>query len=173
MKHFLKAIIPPCKTLFFFFDPSSNLGFTDFLDFIDEEHALAEMYFKAMGGGGTMGGGAKPDIVGAKIAATLATGSGRPSVGNTAPAAGRCAMCNAAHALTDCSSCRDADAEAKKRACSAARACFRCLETGHIARNCRTEIRCASCQQPHHSWAHAIQPSCDGGARNDAGGGGA
>ena len=152
---------------------NADLGFTDFLDFVDEEHSLAEMYLRAMGNGGTANGGAKPQIVGAKIAATTATSGGGPGVGGSAPAAGKCALCNATHSLAECSSFRDADVGAKKRACSVARACFRCLEAGHIARDCRAETRCASCQGSHHSWAHTIQPARDGGAANNAGGGGA
>ena len=152
---------------------NADLGFSDFLDFVDEEHSLAEMYFRAMGSFGATGGGAKPPVVGAKIAATSAMGGGKSSAGSAAPTPGKCPLCNAAHTLAECHPFRDADAETKRRACSATRACFKCLEPGHIARDCRTETRCTTCQRPHHSWAHAIQPARDGGAANDAGGGAA
>ena len=145
---------------------ATDLGFSEFLEFIDEEHQLAEMYFRVLGSNVANGNGGKTPLVGAKVAATSASTSSKP--GGAAATAGRCAACGAGHVLTECSTFRDADADAKRRACATARACYRCLEGGHIARDCKAEVRCTTCQRPHHTWAHAIQR--EGGAANDAGG---
>ena len=145
---------------------ATDLGFSEFLDFIDDEHRLAEMYLRVMGSNTASNNGGKTPLVGAKVAATSASTSGKP--GGAATTAGRCAACGAGHALTECSTFRDADADAKRKACALARVCYRCLEGGHIARDCKAEIRCATCQRSHHTWAHTIQR--EGGAANDAGG---
>ena len=49
------------------------------------------------------------------------------------------------------------DLAAKKKAVMSAGACFKCLEGGHIARYCKAEMKCATCQRPHHTKAHELQ----------------
>ena len=127
-----------------------ELDFGDFLKFLDEEHAVAELMARAMGG---QQGGQKA-IVGAKVAATNIQEGPRAALGN--PIASKCCACGSSHALAGCASFRDMGAMEKRKLCQTAGICYKCLGTGHAARFCKEEGRCATCGGPHHASVHNL-----------------
>ena len=95
---------------------------------------------------------------GAKVAATLATPATTPKAAvKTAPKSTGCVVCGAGHSIAGCEKFRELETGAKKTAVYNAGACFKCLEKGHLARDCKFEGRCATCQRAHHDAAHVLQ----------------
>ena len=131
-----------------------DLSFDEFLNFVDEEHAQSEMFFKAMADK-TGTGQAKTPVVGAKVAATSAATQVKTAAAPTSSTG--CPACGANHLVAECAKFRDSSADDKRRICMSAGVCFRCIEMGHLARNCRSGVSCATCQQRHHTWAHVLQ----------------
>ena len=145
---------------------SMELGFEDFLKFLDEEHAVAELMARAMG---SQQGGQKA-VVGAKVAATNIQEGPRAVLGN--PSALKCCACGSSHALTGCASFRDMGAIEKRKLCQVAGICYKCLGAGHAARFCKEEGKCATCNGPHHASVHnlfAPQARATGGGSTGSG----
>ena len=128
-----------------------DLGFADFLEFLNEEHAVAEMMTRSTANAQAVQRTAQM----AKVAATSAE-----KVGVKPAEKDACSMCKANHPLTACTAFRNASAEEKRRACISGRICYRCLVPGHSARTCKDGGNCSSCGQAgHHALVHVLFPS--------------
>ena len=127
-----------------------DLGFADFLEFLNEEHAVAEMMTRSTANAQA----AQRTTQMAKVAATSAEKAGsKPAEKDV------CGMCKANHPLTACTAFRNASAEEKRRVCISGRICYRCLMPGHGARFCKEGGSCSSCgQSGHHALVHALFP---------------
>ena len=132
-----------------------ELSFLEFLNFINERHEFLDRFNRTMATPAHVSGASKAQGGGAKVAATTVA----PAATTTKPAAkaAGCAACGATHSMADCAKFASMEAGAKRRACMSAGACFRCLETGHLAATCGAEMKCATCQRAHHSAAHELQ----------------
>lgn len=133
-------------------EKNEDLTFSDFLRFLDEEHAVAELLAKAMQGAQA---GPKTGQPPARIAAT-GMGKERSQGGLAKTPARECCVCGAGHAVTACSAFRSMSAADKRKQCQSGGLCFKCLERGHAARFCPEEGKCASCGQMHHTLLHAL-----------------
>ena len=131
-------------------DNGKDLGFEDFLQFVDEEHAVAELMAKAMGGAQS----GQKQIVGAKVAATSIQEGGR--TGMAAAKASGCRACGAGHALQACEAFRDMGAAEKRKLCQVGEICYKCLGSGHAARFCKEEGQCGKCSRQHHTSVHNL-----------------
>jgi hypothetical protein len=84
------------------------------------------------------------------------------AVGVPPPAATRrdttaCVYCTAAdHALEDCKAFKVLPVAEAKKWIMEAYLCFRCLQPGHGARDCKTDIECSACARNHHTQMHDI-----------------
>ena len=93
----------------------------------------------------------------AKVAATTASSSTASKAANAAPKTTGCAACGSNHQMHACEKFEGLELAAKRKTIMTSGACFRCLEGGHIARYCKAEVSCATCQRPHHTKAHEMQ----------------
>ena len=65
------------------------------------------------------------------------------------------------------------DPETRKQSLRRSGRCFNCLTRGHLGRDCRSKLRCATCVGRHHlsicdkTGQHAIPKNKDTGARTD------
>ena len=66
----------------------------------------------------------------------------------------QCCFCQQSHSSQDCHTV--AGVESRRQALRKSGRCFICLGRGHMARNCRSRIKCLSCKGRHHV---AICPS--------------
>ena len=60
-----------------------------------------------------------------------------------------CIFCNKKHFSAQCRTV--VDMQKRKELIQKSGRCFRCLGTGHIARNCQTTSNCRNCQKRHHT----------------------
>ena len=130
-------------------------SFADFLEFLDEEHTLAEMLARAWQDAQA----AQKTMQFAKVAAT--------NVGKVAAKEGGgegCLMCGASHMLTSCTAFRNATPIEKRKVCIGKSICYRCLGQGHGSRSCQSGGSCATCSGPHHSLLHALFPPASNNA---------
>ena len=106
---------------------------------------------------------------GARVAATTAapkapTAPAAPAAAASkaaakpAPRSTGCIVCGTAHTMARCERFRGLETGAKQTAIMNAGACFKCLESGHLARHCTAAMTCDICQQNHHGAAHELQP---------------
>ena len=136
-----------------------ELNFTEFLEFINERHDFLDHLNRitATTGGHTVqrsGGGGSS----AKVAATsTAPAAATKAAAKAAPKSTGCVVCGAGHSIAVCEQFRELEIGAKKTAVYNAGACFKCLERGHLARDCKFEGRCVTCQRAHHDAAHTLQ----------------
>ena len=137
----------------------SDMEFAQFLEFVDEEHTIADMTSRYSDNQQQ-----SKQTQGAKIAATnaaSATKAGGPTASKTTP--GSCLRCGAAeHKLTDCGVYRELTSTDRRKFCMNLRLCFRCLEVGHMATKCEATNVCDICQMPHHTLTH---PTPAGGSK--------
>ena len=61
----------------------------------------------------------------------------------------KCAYCDGTHKSHLCKTVTDH--QVRKKILSTKNRCFICLCPGHVARNCRTNMRCLKCNRRHHS----------------------
>ena len=127
-----------------------DLGFADFLEFLNEEHAVAEMMTRSTANAQAVQRTAQM----AKVAVTSAERAAAKPAEKEA-----CSMCKASHSLIACTAFRNASAEEKRRACISGRICYRCLMPGHGQRSCKDGGSCSSCGQNHHTLIHVLFPS--------------
>ena len=68
----------------------------------------------------------------------------------------KCSMCEDSHSLPNCSKFQQMSAEQRVSYAFSCRLCFRCLSTGHIARECLSTVTCTApnCGKPHSKWLH-------------------
>ena len=135
-----------------------DLVFTDFLEFVDEEHAIFDQMHRAMGGisavaTGGGGGKAAPSV---KVAAAGVSSAVKDLPKAAAPAGGACPACGAGHGISDCAAFQDKPMEEKRLVCITVRLCYKCLATGHSAARCAMEVVCATCNGAHHTLSHEI-----------------
>ena len=143
-------------------------GFSVFLTFLNDEHTFLQRYNACY----PQNSGQAPaasKAQGAKVAATGAApaskgtpaGSSKAAPGS-APTASvteppKCMSCSQAHGVEECTTFKALSVEAKKKACSDAGACFRCGSPGHLARRCRSDAKCATCNKAHKTILHEVQ----------------
>ena len=132
-----------------------DMTFREFLKFINERHDFLDQLNRTMAGSSFQPGVSK-GAGGAKVAATVAAPAAAAAPKAT-PSSTGCAACGAGHSLSACPRFVDMDAGAKRKICSGAGACFRCLERGHLASSCGSEAKCGSCGGAHLSAAHGLQ----------------
>ena len=131
-----------------------ELKFGDFLKFINERHDYLDQYNRTMAGSNSQAT-SRGTSGGAKVAATTAS-STAPASKPSAKSTG-CAACGANHSMSDCKKFAEMETGAKRKVCMSVGACFRCLESGHVASSCKAEVKCEKCQKAHHSAAHDLQ----------------
>ena len=139
-----------------------------FLTFLNDEHTFLQRYntlypqtssqapasSKAQGAKVAVTGAA-PTSKGAPAASSKTTTGSTPT--NTATESPKCVSCGQAHGVEDCATFKALSVEAKKKACSDAGACFRCGSPGHLARRCRTDVKCTTCNKGHKTVLHEVQ----------------
>ena len=74
----------------------------------------------------------------------------------TTEAIRRCAICKKDHAITSCNELEDLNYQEKIELLKTKGACFKCLETGHVARECEREVMCtiSGCERRHPTLLH-------------------
>ena len=70
----------------------------------------------------------------------------------TPPAPPRCYICDAAHRPHQCSTLKEMSVDERYIAVKKGRACYRCLEQGHLSRQCKHY--CRTCRGGHHTLLH-------------------
>ena len=123
------------------------LKFANFLEYLDDEHAVMEMLARANQGAQ----GAPKQTQVAKVSATAAEKVVTKSVDKA-----NCAMCGADHALAECQTFCNTTAAEKRRVCIGQGICYKCLLPGHGARSCLSVKNCASCGGNHHAFVHSL-----------------
>ena len=141
----------------------AELSFSDFLDFINQRHDYLDQLNRITGTGYVQtpqkgaNGGARVAATAASTAAPAAAAAPKAAAKPTSRSIG-CIVCGAAHSMATCDKFRALETGAKRTAVMNAGACFKCLESGHLARHCAAAMKCETCQQPHHGAAHNLQP---------------
>ena len=155
-------------------------GFSMFLTFLNDEHTFLQRY-NALYPQSSNQAATTSKAQGAKVAATGAAptskgapaGPSRAAVGatpsTTATELPKCISCSQAHGVEDCATFKALSVEARKKACSDAGACYRCGSPGHLARRCRSDAKCATCNKGHKTILHEIQAQRAPEAPIDAG----
>ena len=85
----------------------------------------------------------------------LLTGNSKPNVNSTPPQA-KCFYCSQAHWSDECSTLKTLEARKEKlKGC-----CFKCLQKGHVLKDCKRERACAHCgrRNHHRSLCHKLFP---------------
>ena len=65
-----------------------------------------------------------------------------------------CLYCDLPHRLVNCNKFMSLKKEDRMKILKETRACFRCLEIGHMAKNCVKEVRCEVCRGWHNTVMH-------------------
>ena len=136
-------------------DESREPSFSEFLAFLNKEHRFLDQFNRSMAG--VSGNpGAKSGSGNAKVAAATAT-TPTPKTQNTAPKTTGCAACGGNHQMSACDKFDGLEVAARRKMVMSSGSCFKCLEGGHLARHCKSEVKCATCQRNHHTKAHELQ----------------
>ena len=156
-----------------------ELGFADFLDYLSDEHFVAEKMSRSNGGrivttpvvppkshGGSArvnalggSGGRKPST---SLTAGAAAGGRKPPVssalgGAAAVLPSACLHCRKGdHVVAACVAFRTVEPRVKRALVRSNDLCFICMETGHVARDCVSGGKCGECEGPHHSSLHSL-----------------
>jgi len=79
-----------------------------------------------------------------------------------------CVMCEKAHSLIGCAKFVALSPEERTTLCRNKGLCFKCTQSGHTARACRSRVRCITCGGPHHVFLHvaASNPALNNAASN-------
>ena len=97
------------------------------------------------------------------VAAAPKAASGVDGVTSGALSPPKCAACSGAHNVEKCQAFASMEASAKRKALMGVGACFRCGAPGHLARYCKTDVKCSECNGPHLQILHDVQaPRKDG-----------
>ena len=143
----------------------AEMKFVDFLDFINERHDFIDQLNRITGAGSAQAqqknanGGVRVAATTAAPKALTAPAAAAPkSAAKPAPRSTGCIVCGTAHTMARCEKFRGLETGAKRTAIMNAGACFKCLESGHLARHCTAAMTCDVCQQNHHGAAHELQP---------------
>ncbi|KAJ8031579.1 hypothetical protein HOLleu_24812 [Holothuria leucospilota] len=70
-----------------------------------------------------------------------------------------CPIHNAAHELQECRGFQEKTLEERTSFVKSNRLCFKCLQTGHMARNCKSEVKCETCGKGHVTIMHRTPPN--------------
>ena len=145
----------------------SEMKFAQFLEYIDEEHIISEMMSRYNDGANQN----KP-VANAKVSATSVNTAAKRE-GSSAPtpktAPGNCPRCDAAHKLDECPVFRELNSTDRRKFTKNQNLCFRCLQSGHMAKACESTISCDKCDIPHHPLTHPT-PGGNRQLNNDAAG---
>ena len=129
----------------------SEMNFSQFLQYVNEEHVFSEMISRYCDG--TNQG--KP-VANAKVSATSAAAAAKkgstPATTKTTP--GHCPRCDAAHKLDECAIFKELTATDRRKFTKNQNLCFKCLQPGHMARECTSTISCDKCDITHHPLTH-------------------
>ena len=138
-------------------DENRELTFLEFLKFLNKEHRFLEQFNRSMAGVSSQKPQNGSNV--AKVAASSTTSSAPPaqkSTGTTPKTTG-CAACGANHQMSICDKFDGLELAAKRKTIMTSGSCFKCLESGHIARQCKANVQCETCRRPHHTKAHELQ----------------
>ena len=139
----------------------SDMKFAEFLEYIDDEQLVSEMLSRY-----NSSSYQNKTSANAKVSATSANMATKKE-GTTAPskktAPGQCLRCDAMHKLEECTVYREMSSADRRKFNKNQGLCFRCLEAGHLMKNCTSAIVCDKCDIPHHPLTH---PDGGGGKRN-------
>jgi len=69
-----------------------------------------------------------------------------------------CVICEKAHSLIGCASFIALSPDERTTLCRNKGLCFKCTQSGHTARACKSRVRCISCGGPHHAALHVTAP---------------
>ena len=139
-----------------------------FLTFLNDEHTFLQRY-NAFCPQNSSQAHTSSKVQGAKVAATGAApaskgapaGSSKGVTGAASTAttteSPKCVSCSQAHGVEECATFKALSVEAKKKTCNDAGACYRCGAPGHLARRCRTDAKCTTCNKAHKTILHEIQ----------------
>ena len=136
-----------------------ELEFPEFLEFLDEEHAVAErlarMAQRTQGVQNLQRQAQVANVAATSMVETTTQCDNKDS----------CGMCGATHGLAACAAFRNAATTEKRRVCIVNGICYNCLLPGHGARLCPSVERCQTCSQKHHTLVHAFfAPALNSGA---------
>ena len=139
-------------------------GFADFLNYLNDEHFVVEKLHRSSGNK-TLGSvvAQKPGGGSARVAATGAvevksgSTSGAASVARTGASAPSCLHCKGAHLTGSCTKFRSAEPRVKRALVRSNNLCWKCLGSGHLARDCKANPKCDECGGPHHTSLHDVQ----------------
>ena len=68
-------------------------------------------------------------------------------------------MCEKAHPLIGCANFLALSPEERTTLCRNKGLCFKCTQSGHTARACKSRVRCITCGGPHHVHLHIAAPA--------------
>ncbi|KAJ8020558.1 hypothetical protein HOLleu_40182 [Holothuria leucospilota] len=71
----------------------------------------------------------------------------------------KCPIHKTAHSLQDCRSFREKPIEERTTLVKDNHLCFKCLLPGHLARNCKSAVKCETCGKTHLSIMHKPTPN--------------
>lgn len=139
-----------------------ELGFTDFLSYLDEQHSEADR-MRAYYNHSNQASGPKNH----KVSMIGNRRSGQPAdervetpeadVNSTTAVDNGCLACTRHHPLDKCEDFAKMDPETMKLTLSRSRGCFRCGDTTHMARRCPARLTCETCNGRHATFLHPIQ----------------
>ena len=87
------------------------------------------------------------------------TGRGLPMKGQ------KCVVCSGPHGVWQCNTFKKFDYEGKRKCVRENGLCNKCLDRGHIAKNCpKTRFKCLveKCKEEHHTFMHRPKPTKQG-----------
>ena len=97
---------------------------------------------------------------GARIAATGTSGVKKASVApgpGVSKPADVCLHCKGPHVVEKCVRFRTVEPRVKRALVRSNNRCWKCLGSGHLARDCPCDPKCDECSGPHHTSLHDIQ----------------
>ena len=125
-------------------------SFSDFVDFLDKEDRFAH---DPITKGLSRGSNSKGQFRGGTFAS-----EGHKSAG-VGSSFGACNFCGERHSIVICTKFRIKSLDFRMQFVRDKHLCFACLNTGHLARDCRNRKNCEICQGRHPTIMHANESS--------------
>ncbi len=124
-------------------------NFDDLLSMVEERVSISETEFGMLA------------FEGSKSSSAATTPFRRVAVARHIVPAVACPLCKVAHDLEKCTSFLKLNTEQRWRVIKENKRCFRCLESNHRIRDCKSHLVCqmVGCSKYHHSLLHAPQAS--------------
>ena len=147
-----------------------ELGFADFLEYLSDEHFVAEKLSRSCGGkGGTApvvpprlgGNGARVNTLGTQGGKKPSTSSasGAAAGGKKPPSSSASPLClhcrKEDHVVSACVPFRTVEPRVKRALVRMNDLCLICMDGGHFAKDCKSGGKCDECAGPHHTALHS------------------